>query len=163
MPLRALIVAAALPFLAPMAAQASVETDTRDVETLIAAYHEAVVGHDGARLQALFVPTGSAWYNALSDEALARTRQAKPDAAKLRPGSVQAFAAIVSTSKAQMDPRHSNMTIRSDGTIATVCFDFSFLIDGKEQNRGSESWQLVRDTGGWRIVSIVYSSTPAAR
>ncbi|MET3667660.1 hypothetical protein [Caulobacter sp. 1776] len=160
---RLLALAGALTLLAPASARASVESDTRTVDTLVAAYHEAVVSHDGARLLQLFAPTGTAWYSALSDEALTRARRAKPDVAKLRPGSAQAFAAMVSNSKASLDPRHGDMKILSDGTIATLYFDFSFLIDGQEQNRGSESWQLVRGAEGWRIVSIIYSSDPPVR
>ena len=144
------------------AAGASTATDTVDVAHLIAAYHQAVVGHDGARLAAMFVPEGSAWFSVLSEEGFARVRAIKPGAPKLRPGSVRDFVTMVATSKAQLDPEHSNLQVRSDSAIATVTFDFRFLIDGKEQNRGAESWQLVKGTDGWRIASIIYSSTPPA-
>jgi hypothetical protein len=43
-----------------------------------------------------------------------------------------------------------------------VYFDFSFLIDGKEQNHGSETWVLVKGSTGWRIAAITYSSNPPA-
>lgn len=139
---------------------ASTAEDSRDVDHLIEAYHQAVVGHDRTRLAALFLGEGGAWVSVLSDEGLARVRAAKPDAPKLRPGGLANFLTMVATSSARLDPQHSNLQIRSDGTIATVTFDFRFLIDGKEQNRGSESWQLIKGGEGWRIVSIVYSSTP---
>jgi hypothetical protein len=41
-----------------------------------------------------------------------------------------------------------------------VYFDFIFLVDGKETNRGSETWVLVKSDGGWRIADITYSSNP---
>ena len=141
-------------------ALAATVDDSVDVDHLIAAYHQAVVSHDAPRLAELFVPTGTAWFNVLSDEGLKRARARSPDAAKLKPGSVEAFLKFVATSMSLLDPRHTNLHVRSDGTIATVTFDFSFLIDGKEENRGSESWQLVRAAAGWRIVSIIYSSNP---
>ena len=50
--------------------------------------------------------------------------------------------------------------IHTDGTIAAVYFDFVFNVDGKANNRGSETWQLVKAADGWRIASIVYSSAP---
>jgi hypothetical protein len=50
--------------------------------------------------------------------------------------------------------------INSDGTIASVYFDFIFLSDGKETNHGSEAWQLVKGTDGWNIAAITYSSNP---
>ena len=85
-------------------------------------------------------------------------RRVRPCQSKV--GSYKGFAKLVSTSKANFNPTHSNIQIHSDGTIASVYFDFVFLIDGKEQNRGSESWQLVKGTDGWRIAAITYSSTP---
>lgn len=36
-------------------------------------------------------------------------------------------------------------------------------IDGKAENRGSETWQLVKTVGGWRIAAINYSSDPAVQ
>ena len=42
----------------------------------------------------------------------------------------------------------------SDGAIASVCFDFVFLVDGKKQNRGSETWVLVKASDGRRIAAI---------
>lgn len=143
-------------------ARATTADDTGDIDHLIAAYHQAVLHHDGARLAALFVPQGSAWFSVLTGDALARVRQRAPGSPKIRPGSVQGFIDMVTSSKAELDPEHSNLSIWSDGAMATVTFRFSFLIDHKEQNHGNESWQLVDSADGWRIASIVYSSTPTA-
>ncbi|MEG3152786.1 nuclear transport factor 2 family protein [Sphingomonas sp. ZT3P38] len=143
-------------------ARASTQTDAVDVRRLMEEYHSAVVGHDGARLAGLFVPTGSAWFNVLSGPGYAVARAKTPDAPKVRPGTVDGFVRFVSSSKAKLDPQHGPVTIRADGAIASVYFDFRFLIDGKVQNQGSESWQLVKFADGWRIASIVYSSTPPA-
>lgn len=141
-------------------ALASTADDTVDVAHLMHAYHEAVVSHDGARLAALFVPAGGAWFNVLSDQGWAHVRARNPKAAKVRAGSAQSFAAYVGATKSNLDPEHGDVKILSDGTIATVYFDFRFLADGKETNRGSESWHLVKGPDGWRIASIIYSSTP---
>jgi ketosteroid isomerase-like protein len=165
-PISISIFAVALVFCTVAFAQDSAHTpadttqDTIDVQHVMDAYHEAVVTHDGARLAALFIPEGSTWLNVLSDDAYARAEAKSPDAAKVRVGSYKDFAKMVSTSKANFNPTHSNIQVHSDGTIASVYFDFVFLIDGKEQNRGSESWQLVKGSDGWRIAAITYSSQP---
>lgn len=161
-PMSVLIAIAAIAF-GPVPVHASVREDTVDIDHLITAYHQAVVDHDGDRLAALFVPEGSAWFSALTDEGLRRAKARKPDVPKLRPGSVAAFTEMVASKANQLDPRHADLKIWSDGTIASVTFKFRFFIDGREENSGSESWQLVRGDDGWRIASIVYSSTPPAR
>jgi hypothetical protein len=139
---------------------ASAVSDTVDVQHVIDAYHEAVLTHNGSRLEHLFIPQGSVWLNVLSDEAYARAKAKSPDAVKIRVGSYTDFAKLVSTSKANFNPTHTHLQENSDGTIASVYFDFVFLVDGKEQNRGSETWVLVKGTDGWRIAAITYSSNP---
>ena len=142
------------------AATSNIISDTVDVQHVLDAYHSAVLAHDGARLASLFLPQGSIWINVLSDEAYARVKAKSPNAARVRDGSYTDFAKLVSTSKASLDPTHTNMTIHTDGTVASVYFDFIFLVDGKETNRGSETWVLVKADGGWRIADITYSSNP---
>jgi hypothetical protein len=142
------------------AVSASTASDTVDVQHVIDAYHQAVLTHDGLRLAHLFIPQGSMWLNVLSDDAYARAKAKSPDAVKIRIGSYTDFANVVSTSKASFNPTHTNLQENSDGTIASVYFDFVFLIDGKEQNRGSETWVLVKGSDGWRIAAITYSSNP---
>jgi hypothetical protein len=138
----------------------SIASDTVDVQHVIDAYHEAVLNHDGSRLAGLFLPQGGMWLNVLSDEAYARAKAKKPDALKIRVGNYSDFAKLVSTSKVSFNPTHTHLQQNSDGTIASVYFDFVFLADGKETNRGSETWVLVRGVDGWRIAGMTYSSTP---
>jgi len=47
--------------------------------------------------------------------------------------------------------------IDTNGTVASVWFDFDFLVDGKVTNQGSETWQLVRTDDGWKINAMLYS------
>ncbi|MGI4730950.1 MAG: hypothetical protein ACRYFW_04275 [Janthinobacterium lividum] len=155
-----LFCAAAVIYAAPAAA--SPAQDDTEIRTLMDTYHAAVVGHDGAKLASLFVPEGSAWFSVLSDLQYAKVRANNTSALKVRPSTVPTFADFVTRSKDSLDPQHEKVRIDSDGAIASVYFQFRFVINGKVQNRGSESWQLVKGAEGWRIASIVYSSTPAA-
>jgi hypothetical protein len=132
------------------------------IERLMAEYHQAVASHDGARLSSLFVGKGSAWFNVLSDAAYTRARAKNPAASKVRLWSFQQFAKVVSTSHATLDPQHANVRILTDGTIATVYFNYVFRVNGKAENRGSETWQLVKASDGWKIAAITYSSNPSA-
>jgi hypothetical protein len=135
-------------------------TDSDEVRKVMDTFHRAVVNHDGAQVAALFIPEGSTWLNVLSDEAYARAKVKTPGVAKIRVGSYKEFVDFVATSKVNIEPRHSHVKILSDGTIAAAYFDFEFMIDGKLENRGSETWQLVKGPEGWRIAAITYSSDP---
>lgn len=134
---------------------------TAEIEQLMAEYHQAVTSHDGARLASLFLDKSS-WFNVLSGAAYTRARTKDPAALKVRPWTFRAFAKVVSSSHAALDPEHSNVRILTDGTIASVYFKYVFLIDGKPENQGSETWQLVKASDGWKIAAITYSSNPTA-
>ena len=136
------------------------EQDIADVQHVMDTFHHAVVTHDGSTLAALFISDGSTWLNVLSEEAYVRAKLKSPDIAKIRVGSYKDFAGLVSRTKDSLDPEHSHVQIHSDGVIASAYFDFVFLINGKVENRGSETWQLVKGAQGWRIAAITYSSNP---
>jgi ketosteroid isomerase-like protein len=108
----------------------------------------------------MFIDEGSTWFNVLSDAAYAQLHARNPAALKVRHSSFQEFANFVSSSHAALDPQHSNIQIHTDGTIASVYFNFVFVIDGKPENQGSETWQLVKASDGWKIAAITYSSNP---
>ena len=119
---------------------ASTASDTVDVQHVMDAYHEAVLTHDGSRLAHLFLPQ-SLWLNVLSDEAYARAKAKSPNAVKIRVGSYTDFAKLVSTSKASFNPTHTHLQVNSDGTIASVYFDFRI----SSRRKGTKSWE--RDLG----------------
>ena len=96
----------------------------------------------------------------LSGQTFARVRQTKPDAVKVGLSSFKDFSKFVSATKQNLDPRYTHLILHSDGTVAAAYFDYAFYVDGKEENRGSETWQLVKGETGWRIAAITYSSTP---
>lgn len=133
--------------------------DTVDVQHVTDAYHQAIHDHDGDRLASLFLPD-AIWLNVLTDETYERAKAKSPNAQKVRVQSYKDFAKLVSSTKNDLHPTSTNRVVHSDGTIATVYFDFVFLTNGKPQNKGSESWQLVKGADGWRIASLIYSSTP---
>jgi hypothetical protein len=133
------------------------------IEHVMTQFHDAVVAHDGAALSSLFLPDANIWLSVLTDAAYDRAQTGAADTSKVRVSSYRDFAKFVSTTPKFLDPEHSNVVIHTDGTIAAVYFDFVFKIDGKAENRGSETWQLVKAVGGWRIAAITYSSDPAVQ
>ncbi|MGA7523588.1 MAG: nuclear transport factor 2 family protein [Acidobacteriaceae bacterium] len=147
-------------------AQAEIDNEHHEqvaaIEQVMKQYHEAVVSHNGAALSALFLPDANLWLSVLTDRAYEGAQAKGAKDPKVKVGSYRDFAKVVSSTPKTFDPEHSNVVIHTDGTIAAVYFDFVFNIDGKVENRGSETWQLVNTANGWRIAAITYSSDPAA-
>ena len=133
------------------------------IEQVMKQFHDAVVNHDGAALSELFLPDANIWLNVLTDTAYDRVQAKAANTQKVRASSYRDFAKFVSTTPKALDAEHSNVVIHTDGTIAAVYFDFVFKIDGKAENRGSETWQLVKAADGWRIAAISYSSDPVVQ
>jgi hypothetical protein len=152
---------------APSAAQTQTinhhHADEVAIEQVMKEYHAAILAHDGTALSCLFLSEANLWLNVLTDSAYAGAQAKSPTAQKVRISSYQDFAKLVSTTPKSFDPEHSNVVIHTDGTIAAVYFNFVFNVDGKANNRGSETWQLIKAADGWRIVSIIYSSEPPAQ
>lgn len=146
------------------ATQASADKDRRSdeqaIELMMQRFHESVVAHDGTTLASLFLPDATVWLNVLTDAAYDRARTGDSKALKVRFSSYRDFAKFVSTTPKSLDAEHKNVVIHTDGTIAAVYFDFVFKVDGKDESRGSETWQLVKTSDGWRIAAISYSSDP---
>ena len=134
--------------------------DETAIEQVMKQYHAAILAHDGTALSVLFLPDANLWLNVLTDSAFARAQAKSATAQKVRVSSYRDFAKLVSTTPKNFDSEHSNVVIHTNGTIAAVYFDFVFNVDGKANNRGSETWQLVKAADGWRIASIIYSSEP---
>ena len=151
----------------PSAAQTQTANDRQAegtaIEQVVKRYHAAILAHDGTTLSGLFLPDANLWLNVLTDSAYAGAQAKSPTAQKVRVSNYRDFAKLVSTTTKNFDPERSNVVIHTDGTIAAVYFDFVFNVDGKANNRGSETWQLVKAADGWRIASIIYSSEPPAQ
>jgi len=145
----------------PGGAAVTASQDVADIQHVMETFHHAVVTHDGKGVSDLFLDHGSTWVTVLSDKAFAAMRAKKASTQKVRVSSYQDFVAFVSSTKSDLDPRHTGVRIMSDGAVASVYFHFDFVIDGKVENRGDEAWQLVKTVDGWRIVAITYSSNPA--
>ena len=141
---------------------ASASQDVADIQRVMDAFHHAVATHDGNGVSKLFLDRSSTWLTVLSDKAFAAARVKNVSMQKVRVGSYKDFSAFVSSTKSDLDPRHTDVRIMSDGAVASVYFHFDFVIDGKVENRGHETWQLVKTVDGWRIAAISYSSNPGA-
>lgn len=128
-----------------------------DIHQLVDGFQKAIVAKDGKALSDMFLPSGGAWVMVLSDESYARMKAKSPDVSRYKLGNYTDFVQFVATSKVPVEERFSNVRVETDGAVASVYFDFVFLEDAKENNRGSETWHVVKTDSGWKISSMTYS------
>ena len=68
------------------------------------------------------------------------------------------FLARFAPGPERFEERLSDPAIEIDGNIAMVWGRYTFLIDGKVHHCGYDHFDLVRDSGGWKIQNLTWSS-----
>lgn len=127
------------------------------IQQLIERFQTAVIKKDRAALGKLFLPTDNSWI-AVPSAATYRIVKAKhPEARRFMPDSFAHFIDFVCKTAEPLQETFSNVRIDTDGTVASVYFDYVFLASGKSANHGSEVWQLIDTGDGWKINALVYS------
>jgi hypothetical protein len=129
----------------------------KDIDQIVQQFQAAIIAKDGKALDALFLEKDNSWLTVWDDTVYPEVKAKKPDAPRVRPDNYKDFSAFVSASKVPVEEKFYNVKINTNGFVASVYFDFDFLIDGKVTNRGSESWHMVNTNGGWKISSMIYS------
>jgi ketosteroid isomerase-like protein len=147
---------AALVF-ASMPCFAAGDAPKAEIEKVVSQFQGALKAHDGTTLASLFIPESS-WVETLGPKGLETVHAKKPDAPRYHTSTPGKFADFVSKSTSPLEERFHDVRIETDGTVGIVYFDFEFLLDGKVQNRGAETWQMVRTDDGWKIAAMLYSS-----
>jgi hypothetical protein len=135
-------------------------SDQAQIEQIVERFKAAIIAHDQKGLEALFVPEGGSWFEVLGESAFQQIKARKPGLSRVHPDNYRHFAEMVGGAKQAVEEKFDNVRIHTDGAVASVYFDFVFLVDGKRNNVGSETWQLVHTNEGWKISAMAYSSYP---
>lgn len=146
----------------PVAAPAYTRDQARrDIGIVIEAFRTAIIDKDKAKFLALFPGSGPVtWQSVIGDDYLRQLRLKQPGTGKADPGADKthlSFIDGIARDKASKAETFENIRIDTDGEVASVVFDYRFLSDGRETNRGQEAWHLVRTDAGWKIVSVIWS------
>ncbi len=155
MRLRVPVLAFALALALPCAAT---ETPKAEINQAIASFQSSLRAHEAEALGRLFLAESDAWATTLGDSTLKTMRIKHPEAPRYKVGARKSFLDFVGSTPSSIAEDFHHVRIHTDGSVASVYFDFEFLMDGKVQNRGAETWQLVKTDDGWKIAAMLYSS-----
>ncbi|MGZ2412889.1 putative lumazine-binding protein [Sphingomonas sp. F9_3S_D5_B_2] len=113
----------------------------------INALFAGIAAHDGAAITALLIPNGGASIVTEGPNG-SRTVQRR---------TWSELVERVSTSHDSMEERLIDPAIESDGSVAMVWGSFVFLVNGKLDHCGTDHFNLVRDSSGWKIADASWS------
>lgn len=131
--------------------------DVAAIKQVVEQFKAAIIAHDGKTLDSLFLQGHDSWLTVADEKMWAEVKPRNPKAHKWIAGSRRQFTDFVQNDAKAVEERFYNVRIDTNGAIGSVWFDFDFLQDGKVTNRGSETWQMVRDEDGWKIAAMLYS------
>jgi ketosteroid isomerase-like protein len=160
--LTALAFALGLHLLAPQAALAQDAAHKAEIERVVETFRTAIINKDQDAFLKLFLKEDITWAGVTADKSIDMLYANRPNPALRRPPKVfnsnpRAFIESIVKDKARSEETFANLRIDSDGDVAQVWFDYSFLSDGRKENWGKESWQMVRTETGWKIAAVVWS------
>jgi len=162
-PMAVALVCIVLTGLAAPSQAASPAQDRERIGQLVETFRVSLIKKDKDSFLKLFYSDTIPWIGVTTDKSLARQNAAKkdpkkPDAGKLFASSnPRDFIEGIVKSPNALEETFENIRIDSDGDVAQVWFDYSFVDDGHKANWGKESWHLVRTSEGWKISSVIWS------
>ena len=169
---KTLAVAALLLFSSSVQPALAAHNDPKDVAAIgevLESFRVSIIKKDKAAFVSLFFsdkPEHVTWQFVDDDIRVARFKEfASAPSKALRVPEWNHLAFIDDITKAGAEPSEEvirNVVIDTDGEVASVNFDYSFLLDGKETNWGREMMHLVRTEGGWKIISVIFSQRDPA-
>lgn len=145
-----------ISFAIPLHAAESVVDARVEVLNLVESFRQAIIKKDGDAIREMFLPGGS-WFRVLDRTSLAAVRAKNTEAKQINPGSYEDLAKLLSTNPATLEETFDNVRIETDGAVGMVWFDYRFIKDGKQSNHGVETWQVIRESNGWKISAMLYS------
>jgi hypothetical protein len=146
----------------PQSAFAQDAASKQQIERVIETFRKAIIDKDQDSFLKLFLKEDITWTGVTTDASIERLYATRPDPKLKRPrksfnSSPRDFFSSIAKTPERLEETFSNVRIDSDGEVAQVWFDYSFMSGSYKENWGKESWQMVRTETGWKIAAVVWS------
>lgn len=137
----------------------STSQDIVAINKVIENFQTAIKNKDSKLLSTLVLNSNIFFASPLSPEDIVVVRDKRDvNFDGLHSGGYTDFSRTIGTSKEILEEKFYNIKITQDGNVAWVMFDYEFVRDGKSQNYGIETWQLMKVVGDkWKIASVMWS------
>ncbi len=148
--------------LAPHQAVAQQADGKEGIREVIETFRTAIINKDKDSFLKLFLKEDITWSGVTTDPSIERMYASRPKPEMKRPPKIfsstpRKFIDAIVADRERSEETFANVRIDSDGEVAQVWFDYSFLSGTYKENWGKESWQMVRTGAGWKIAAVVWS------
>ncbi len=133
--------------------------DDREIRNIIKSFGEAITDKDKGRFLSLFTEEGVSWVGVFSEVEFGKFRDVEGTPGKIMFSNPGDFMDWVENLDGVAVEEFNDISINTDGEIASVYFDYKFFVDKKLYNWGSEGWLLAKTEEGWRIHAVNFSYT----
>lgn len=138
---------------------ASTPEDVAAITAVTEQFQAALKARDVKTLSSLLLHSNIMWASPMTDKRVQQIRaEMDPNFDGVAAGGYSGFAQFVKNAKLPIEERFYNVKITQDVDLAWVMFDYEFVGDGKVENYGVETWQMVKRGGQWKIFSVVWST-----
>jgi ketosteroid isomerase-like protein len=127
------------------------ESDSQKIEKLLGEFSNSIATKEQNAFLNLFYSEQVLWLAVVND-ADVKSGQ------KVNLHDQREFIRWVVTDPQPKEVRFSNLSIQTDGDVASVYCDYAFYLNRKMTNFGKEIFNLVRTQDGWKIAAISFSS-----
>jgi hypothetical protein len=138
--------------------QQNAQSEKDQIMKVFTTYMNCIVNKDSATFCNLFALDSVSFYGVNATESYNVFIKKSPNAQLILKDNYRKFIRFVASSKEKAEEKYSNVSIWNDNTIATLYFNYSFWIGGKETNWGIETWQLLFNGKEWKIMSALFSA-----
>lgn len=162
--LAAMLTAIALIAFAAPSYAATIKDEREKIQSVVETFRVSLIKKDTATFLKLFLKPNIPWIGVTTDKTLARQSAGKTDSQappleKLGPDdNPKDFIEWIAQNKAPVEETFENVRIDTDGEVAQVWFDYTFIDNGYKQNWGKEAWHIVKTKDGWKIASVIWST-----
>lgn len=140
----------------------STPQDTAAINKVIEDFKSAIKNKDAKLLSTLVLNSSILFDAPLDPEGIVRVRgKSDVNFNGLRSSGYSDFARFIVTSKEPVEEKFYNVKITQDKNVAWVMFDYEFVVGGKTQNYGIETWQMMKVAdNSWKIASVMWTMNP---
>ena len=136
--------------------KSELEIHKMELQKVLDKFMISLKNKDSTSLYNLFYDGNVTWVGVYKDKTQQKRIEKNTNASNYKIADYKTW--FRSTTKGSIkEEKFYNVNIDTDGTIASITFDFSFWAGGIKGLWGKESWGLVKINNEWKITSVIFS------